>query len=101
MMQERAHMTCKTFDESIRILIWTMDEFLILIPMGLLGVFMRSLILIGLAITLKVIYTQIKKKNRYQRLSHLLYRYFPTDICQRFGYFEGLPPSHLKEVLLT
>lgn len=101
MTQESLRMTCKTFDQSIRILFWTLDEFLILIPLCFVGIILRSLFLLGLAISFKAIYTQIKRKCRYQSMSHYLYHYFPTDICQKFGYFEGLPPSHLKEVLLT
>jgi type IV conjugative transfer system protein TraL len=101
MAQESLRMTCKTFDQSIRILFWALDEFLILIPLCFIGIVLRSLLLLGLAISLKAIYTQIKKKCRHQAFSHYLYRYFPTTICQKFGYFEGLPPSHLKELLLT
>jgi type IV conjugative transfer system protein TraL len=101
MLQENSRMTCKTFDQSIRILFWTLDEFFILIPLCFVGIILRSLFLLGLAILLKAIYTQIKKKRRHQALSHYLYQYFPTTICQKFGYFDGLPPSHLKQVLLT
>lgn len=101
MTQESPRMTYKTFDQPIRILFWTVDEFLILIPLCFVGILLRSLFLLGLACLLKTIYAQIKKKCRYQSLSHYIYIYFPTKICQKLGYFEGLPPSHLKEVLLT
>lgn len=101
MTQDCLRMTCKTFDQPIRILFWTLDEFLILIPLCFVGILLRSLFLLGLAISLKAIYTRITKKCRYQSISHYLYHYFPTEICQKFGYFEGLPPSHLKQVLLT
>ncbi len=94
-------MTCKTFDQSIRILFWTVDEFLILIPMCFVGIFFRSLFLLALALSLKIFYTHVKKACRYQSFSHYLYVYFPTNVCQKFEYFEGLPPSHLKEVFLT
>lgn len=101
MSQENGRMTCKTFDQSIRILFWTLDEFIILIPMCLLGVFLHSLFLLCFAIALKAIYTKVKKNRRHRHLTHYLYQYFPTLICQRLGFFEGIPPSHLKEVILT
>ncbi len=101
MTQESSRMTCKTFDQSIRILFWTLDEFFILIPLCFVGILLRSLLLIGIAFSLKWIYRQMKKKYRHQSLSQTLYTYFPTEICQKLGYFEGLPPSHLKNVLLT
>ncbi|WP_042280648.1 type IV conjugative transfer system protein TraL [Candidatus Protochlamydia sp. R18] len=101
MAQESPRMTCKTFDQSIRILFWSLDEFLILIPLSFVGIFLRSLVLLGLAILLKTLYVQMKKKSRHQPLSHYLYQYFPTSFCQKLGYFEGLPPSHLKKVILT
>ena len=100
MAQESSRMIYKTFDQSIRILFWTGDECLIFVPPFLIGIFIHSFILIGLAFVFKAIYSQAKKKYRYQPVSHYFYQLFPTHICQKVGYFEGLPPSHLKKLLL-
>lgn len=100
-MQDSPRMTYKTFDEPIRILFWTIDEFLILIPLCFIGLILKSLFLICLAFTSKAFYAQMKKKRRHQSYSHFIYLYLPTAVCQKVGYFEGLPPSHLKEVILT
>jgi type IV conjugative transfer system protein TraL len=101
MTDDKRRMTLKTFDYSIRILFWSLDDFLILAPLCFLGVIFKSLYLIGLAFLLKSVYSHLKKKCGHQTISHYVYAYFPTSVCQKVGYFEGLPPSYLKEILLA
>lgn len=100
MTLDSQRMTCKTFDNSTRILFWAVDEFIFLAPLCLLGLVFKNFYLFGLALLLKTVYSNIKKKNGHQSISHYVYTYFPTKTCQQFGYFDGLPPSHLKEMLL-
>lgn len=101
MTQEHSQMIYKTFDQPIRILLWTFDEFIVLFPLCLVGVFLKSFFLLVLVVILNAVYKNVKKKFHNQSISHFFYRNFPTDVCQKIGFFEGLPPSYLKSVLLT
>lgn len=94
-------MICKTFDHPLRILFWSADEFFILALFCFLGLLLKSLILLVLAWVLQRGLAHVKKSQQHQALSHYMYAYFPTHVCQKANYFLGLPPSHLKELLLN
>ena len=76
MAQESSRMIYKTFDQSIRILFWTGDECLIFVPPFLIGIFIHSFILIGLAFVFKAIYSQAKKNIAINPLVTIFINFF-------------------------
>jgi conjugal transfer pilus assembly protein TraL len=95
-MNERQLMF-KTLDHPIRILFWTIDEFLVMAIPIFLGLCFGSIILILAAAILKPCHSKIKKKLPYGTLKHLLYWNLPM---KKMGRLKRLPSSHFRELLL-
>lgn len=98
-MNERQLMY-KTLDNPIRILFWSVDEFLLLAGPLFLSMCLGSISLIFIGFILKPFYTKIKKQLPYGAFKHMLYWNLPTSTLRRMGRIKSLPPSHCRELLL-
>lgn len=98
-MEERQYIF-KTLDNPIRLLFWSLDEFLMMITPLFLGICVGSLFLMSLTFVVKPLYSRVKKKYPNGALRHKLYWEFPTSSYNKVGKFHSLPPSHIREYFL-
>jgi len=90
----------KTLDNPIRVLFWTVDEFLILITPLFLSLCLGNVFLLFGGIILKPCYSKIKRKFPNGLFKHKLYWSLPHNFLERTGKTKHLPPSHVRELLL-
>jgi len=90
----------KSLDNPIRILFWSMDEFLVLAtPFFLCLCFGNVLFLLGTVVA-KPLYAKMKKKFPRGVFKHHIYWNLPKRALEKMGKIKRLPPSHCRELLL-
>lgn len=90
----------KTLDNPMRIIFWSMEEFLIMIVPLFLGFMLANFFVLLSGIVLKIIYAKFKNKSTQRYFKHVLYWHLPTNNLKKQGIVKNLPPSHIREYLL-
>ena len=90
----------KTMDNQARVLVWELDEFLVVAGPLFLGICCGSLLVAISGVGLKPIYSRIRKRLKRGVLSSYLYWLLPSRALRRRGFFVHLPDSHERDLLL-
>ncbi len=90
----------KTMDNQPRVLVWELDEFLVVSAPLFLGICLGSLLIAFSGIGLKPIYSRIRQRLQRGVLASYLYWLLPSRALRRRGFFVHLPDSHERDLLL-
>ncbi|WP_068470645.1 type IV conjugative transfer system protein TraL [Parachlamydia sp. C2] len=99
-MNAQRHYIFKTLDNPMRVVFWSIDEFLIMVIPLFIGFILANVLILLSGIVLKFFYAKLKKKNSNQSFKHLLYWYLPTHNLKKQGIVKNFPDSHVREFLL-
>ena len=94
------HLVLKTLDDEMRILFWSVDDFLVITVPLFLGILLSSFCIMLSGLFLKYCYTKLKKRFPHHSFKHKLYWTLPTKAFNRRGLIKNLPASHIREFLL-
>lgn len=88
------HYIPQTLDEPFKLILWTLDELIVLfVPFAILLLGFDSPISgLSIGITLLILLKKLKGEEGHFFLHQLIYWYLPTLIC-----FKKTPPSYIRE----
>ena len=90
----------KTLDNPIRILFWSLDDFLVFAVPLFLSLCFGSLLFLLAGFILKPFYSRLKKRFPNGSLKHKIYWSVPMSCLKHMGKIKNLPPSYYRELLL-
>lgn len=100
MDHNQQHVTIKTLDNSIRVLFWSVEEFLCMVIPIFAAIFFFIIWLALASIVLKMLYKRIKRTMVRGAISHRLYWILPHGALKNLGMITKFPPSHYRELIL-
>lgn len=95
---ENKHQLYKTLNNPLRVIFWSIDEFLLMVIPLLIGFMMASPFILLSGFVLIIIYLKLKKK--FPALKHMVYWYLPTRRLRKQKIIKNLPSSHIREFML-
>lgn len=99
-MSSNRHRILKTMDNPPRVLVWELDEFLVVASPLFLGICLGSILVSFSGLALKPIYSRIRQRLQRGVLSSYIYWLLPSRALKRRGFFVRLPDSHERDLLL-
>jgi conjugal transfer pilus assembly protein TraL len=87
----------RTLDNPLRVLYWSIDEFMVLAFPLFLTLCLGSIFFVLIGFVLKPCYSKFKKNFPNGSFVHKLYWYLPT---KSIGRVKHLPASYYRELLL-
>lgn len=97
---EKKHQLYKTLDNPLRVIFWSIDEFLLMVIPLMIGFMMASPFILLSGIILKISYSKFKRKFPDNRLKHMVYWHLPTHRLRKQKIIKNLPSSHIREFML-
>jgi type IV conjugative transfer system protein TraL len=98
MNSEKVQVTIKTLDNSPRILLWNVDEFLLLMAPILVGMCLSWGLMMPVGLVLISPYKRLKKKMPKGSYVQRMYWLLPTCYLRKF--IKNVPASHHRELIL-
>ncbi len=95
---EKKHQLYKTLDNPLRVIFWSIDEFVLMVIPLMIGFMMASPFILLSGIFLKIVYSKFKKK--FPVLKHMIYWHLPTRRLRKQKIIKNLPSSHIREFML-
>ncbi|CUI18211.1 Type IV conjugative transfer system protein TraL (plasmid) [Candidatus Protochlamydia naegleriophila] len=95
---EKKHQLYKTLDNPLRVIFWSIDEFVLMVIPLMIGFMMASPFILLSGIFLKIVCSKFKKK--FPVLKHMIYWYLPTRRLRKQKIIKNLPSSHIREFML-
>lgn len=95
---EKKHQLYKTLDNPLRVIFWSVEEFLLMVIPLMIGFMMASPFILLSGFFLKYAYSKFKKK--FPVLKHMLYWHLPTGRLRKQKIIKNLPLSHIREFFL-
>ena len=90
----------KSMDNPGRVLVWDLDEFLVISAPLFLGICVGSLLVTLSGLLLKPFYSRLRKKLPRGALSAYIYWKLPSSSLRRRGMISNLPDSNARDLLL-